>query len=332
VAEVGGRNRTFTGLLTVGGDVLSLMSTFLSWEKVRLQREWKVPYGEMASCHISPCSTMILTCAGHDLYLWDAATGVLKGTLKGHTSLVMSCRFFPDGKTVVSASFDNTLKVWDVELGSLVRTLVGHTGPVNCVGVSPDNERILSGSSDRMWKLWNVKTGELQRTECLDGGTFCCSFSPDGKFFLVGCGCYLKLRGSTTHQLQHRLTGHQNLVLSCSFTPDSTIVLSGSHDHTMKLWSTATGQCFRTLDGHCDPIQSCSFSPSGHEIFSASDDKTLMRWKVATGQLEGVFDENHVSHSVCVSPDGKCVVSTHGACDRTGVAVVKMWRVQFVSS
>jgi WD40 repeat protein len=333
VAEVGGRNRTFTGLLTVGGDVLSLMSTFLSWEKVRLQREWKVPYG-VASCHMSPCSTMILTCAGHDLHLWDAAAGVLKGTLKGHTSLVFSCRFFPDGKTVVSASLDTTLKVWDVELGSLIRTLVGHTGVVSCVDVSPDNERILSGSSDRTWKLWNAKTGELQRTEHGQQywGAFCCSFSPDGKFFLVGRGCDLKLSGSTTHQLQRTLTGHNGAVCCCSFTPDGTTVLSGSSDHTMKLWSTATGQCLRTLDGHCGPILFCSFSPSGHEIVSASDDQTLMLWTAATGQLEEVIDENHAPHSVCVSPDGKHVVSGHVARDGAHGGVVKMWRVQFVSS
>ena len=34
---------------------------------------------------------------------------------------------FPDGRRVVSASFDKTLKVWDVETGECVATLVGHS-------------------------------------------------------------------------------------------------------------------------------------------------------------------------------------------------------------
>jgi len=35
-------------------------------------------------------------------------------TLKGHSDLVISVSFSPDGKRIVSGSFDNTLKVWDI--------------------------------------------------------------------------------------------------------------------------------------------------------------------------------------------------------------------------
>ena len=123
-AEAGGRERASTGLLKVSGDVLSFISTFLSWEKVKLQREWKAPGGgTVYSCHISPCSRMILT----SLCLWDAASGMLKSTFEGHTGTVWSCRFFPDGKTAVSASWDRTLKVWDVALLSPSRIPFTHT-------------------------------------------------------------------------------------------------------------------------------------------------------------------------------------------------------------
>ena len=103
----------------------------------------------VCSCHISPCSTMILTASGCDLHLWDAASGILKSTFKGHTNTINGCRFFPDGKTVVSTSSVHTLKVWDVkQQGSLVMTLVGHADNIRCVDVPPDNTRILSGSFD----------------------------------------------------------------------------------------------------------------------------------------------------------------------------------------
>ena len=39
---------------------------------------------------------------------------------------------FPDGRRVVSASYDNTLKVWDVATGECVATLRGHSSNVRC--------------------------------------------------------------------------------------------------------------------------------------------------------------------------------------------------------
>jgi WD40 repeat protein len=330
MAEAGGRERASTGLLKVGGDVLSFILTFLSWEKVKLQRKWKAPGdGEVHSCHISPCCRMILTTSGSDLHLWDAASGILKSTFEGHaqqyrekchTSDVRSCRFFPDGKTVVSASWDRTLKVWDVASGSLVRTLVGHTDWVECVDVSPDNTRILSTSFDNTWKLWNSRTGELQHTEQMDGYSWCCSFSPNGSLLLVGCGSNLRLHDCTTHQLQRTLIGRGDTVKSCSFAPDGATILSLSDDHKTKLWSTTTGQCLRTL-GDSFLITHCSFSSSGHEIYSASFEKTLVTWTAATGKLEGIIDaDSEKPWSICASSDGKFIVSGHEG-------VVKMWRV-----
>jgi WD40 repeat protein len=112
MAEIGNRERASTGLLKVGGDALSHTSSFLSWEKVKLQRKWscRAPmYGDVIACHVSPCSRMILTSSGRNLQLWDAtyrdaAYPRLQKTFEGHGNSVNSCHFFPDGKTAVSAS------------------------------------------------------------------------------------------------------------------------------------------------------------------------------------------------------------------------------------
>ena len=55
----------------------------------------------------------------------------------------------PDGKWLVTGSWDQSAKIWDVATGSAVRKLDGvHTGYVNSVQFSPDGKLVLTASDD----------------------------------------------------------------------------------------------------------------------------------------------------------------------------------------
>ncbi|MBO1058841.1 MAG: hypothetical protein HEQ27_20970, partial [Dolichospermum sp. JUN01] len=56
--------------------------------------------------------------------------GKLLQTLTGHSNLVYSVAYSPDGQTLASGSGDKTIKLWNVKTGNLLQTLTGHSNLV----------------------------------------------------------------------------------------------------------------------------------------------------------------------------------------------------------
>jgi WD40 repeat protein len=308
---------------------------------LKLQQQWEVDENDNsasgvfppANCCFSPCGKMVSINSGKGIHLWHVANGELKCILKcfakGRPMEPMVHRFFPCGKTVVGVSkMGECMYLWDVnDMSKCGMTMSnrtmghasGYTKLILSIDMSTDGTLILSVGFD-VFCLWNATTGELQHTGKVSI-SYCCSFSPDGALFLVGCHSSLKLYNTTTHQSRCSFEGHAGAVRSCSFIPDGTTVLSGSEDMTMKLWSVSTGQCLRTLSGHSGTVFSCAFSPSGLTIMSKAStyDKPDVRlWTVATGQQQQVLTGVELA---CISPDGKSIL---GVCGTTA----KIWRVE----
>lgn len=65
----------------------------------------------------------------------------------------LQVQFSPDGRWIVSASFDKAVKLWDGVKGTFITTFRGHVRPVYQVSWSSDSRLVVSGSSDSTLKV-----------------------------------------------------------------------------------------------------------------------------------------------------------------------------------
>jgi WD40 repeat protein len=92
------------------------------------------------------------------LKMLDATTGnpIRNFDRPGHSKLVTSVTFSPNGRLALSGSQDFTAKVWEVSTGKEVISLNHGGGFVNCVAFLPNSLFALSGGNDETVKLWDL--------------------------------------------------------------------------------------------------------------------------------------------------------------------------------
>lgn len=231
----------------------------------------------------------------------------LKATLEGHTDIVWSVAFSPNGQTLASGSQDKTVRLWNPNDGKLKRTLTGHRDAVNSVAFSPDGQTLASGSWDGTVRLWNPNNGNLKRTLTghTDGISFV-TFSPDGNTLASASGDRtIRLWNPNNGKHIRTLEEHTNRVDSVTFSPDGQTLASASRDQNIHLWDPNNGNLKRTLIGHTDNISRMMFSPDGLTLASGSWDGTVWLWNPLNGKLKRTLTGNVGGvASVAFSPDG----------------------------
>jgi WD40 repeat protein len=66
------------------------------------------------------------------------------------------------------------------------------------------------------------------------------------------------------------LTGHTDDVFCCRYSHDNRYIVSGSADHSIRVWDAETGEEIGILSGHDEWVTAIAFSPYSRKIVSGS--------------------------------------------------------------
>ncbi len=161
-----------------------------------------------------------------------------------------SPRSSPDGKQVVTASWDDTTRrVWSAADGkSIAGAQEGHAGPVYSAAFSPDGKQVVTASDDKTARVWNAADGkpitEL-KGHASRGATPPRSAGQPWSRHRLGRTARVWVPPMGLRVLK----GHADWCNSAVFSPDGKQVVTASDDKTARVWSTSDGKPIAELEG-----------------------------------------------------------------------------------
>lgn len=102
------------------------------------------------------------------------------------------------------------------------------------------------------------------------------------------------------------LTGHTDSIHATCFSPDSTLLISGSLDFTVRVWQSSHNghqwSCISVLYGHTRPIDQLIFLSCGKRFLSRQWDGTIRLWDISALVEGREFEIKDVKEGALVHP------------------------------
>ena len=201
-------------------------------------------------------------------------------TYKGHSAPVLSAVWSPAGALIASGGEDQTVQVWDTG-GSLKRSFSGMGAAVSSIDWFADGNRLFAATLGDGLRELTVSTG-LKSARSLRTIIHAIALSPDGNYLAAGLEsgvvAVVHLRALPRTVVTYH--AHVEPVLALAWSPDSSMLASGSGDKTAKVWEVVTGHIARTWM-HGGAVNGVVWEPTGTgRLATASSDGKVNIWDV----------------------------------------------------
>jgi len=237
-----------------------------------------------------------------------------KPVAAAHLSLVESMAFSPDGKTLVTGSFQEII-LWDVEKGTIKMKIPGFADKVVAIAYSPDGKYFVTGggapTEDGEIKLFDAAGKLLLDFKSPHSDTvFGVCFSADNTK-LASCGAdkFVKTWEIPSGKFIKAFEGHTHHVLDVGWMPDGKQLASAGADNNIKIWDFEKGEQVKTVNAHQKQVTRLLFVGKTGNFLTTSGDQSVKMWNNGGNNMRSFAGGTDFVFAVSASTDGKVVVT-----------------------
>jgi WD40 repeat protein/serine/threonine protein kinase len=267
-----------------------------------------------------------VTVTGNRILMWETETGRDAGRFDIPGGIA-GIRLSPRGSCLAVLEdsgrvtvFDRSSKLRQVLSAGLGRSIAGLN-----LAFSPD-ERLLAFALDlrpggpQPQEVWDVATARRLGTFPGRASAGELAFLPRSRSLILTGGTKPRIWRLDAPRDADALADHVAEVWSAAFSPDGTILATGSDDtkepRTVRFWDPASARLLASWRAHTATVAALAFSPDGSVLATGSLDSgkpgspNLMLWDVASHRhLANLQGHTGRVRSVAFSPDGRLLAS-----------------------
>ncbi|KAL7114171.1 hypothetical protein ACP275_04G103600 [Erythranthe tilingii] len=228
--------------------------------------------------------------------IWNYQTQTMVKSFEVTELPVRSAKFIARKQWVVAGADDMFIRVYNYNTMDKVKVFEAHTDYIRCVAVHPTLPYVLSSSDDMLIKLWDWEKGWLC-TQIFEGHSHYVmqvTFNPKdtNTFASASLDRTIKIWNLGSPDPNFTLDAHLKGVNCVDYFTggDKPYLITGSDDHTAKVWDYQTKSCVQTLEGHTHNVSAVCFHPELPIIITGSEDGTVRIWHSTTYRLENTLN------------------------------------------
>jgi WD40 repeat protein len=242
---------------------------------------------------------------------YDVASGKeLCTPLKDHRVVVSGLVFWPDGKTLASSSFDQTIRLWDVSDPAHVqprgRPVRGHTSSIMALALLPNSQTLVSGSWGGSVLAFNTAEIRNRKTYVTLPGVRRWQFAADSNSLLTidQKGQVAEWQGND-FEIKIPLIEINESWNNAEFSKDGRLLAVGLTNGTVELYDLDKRIQLRHFGHYTKPVWIVEFLPGETNLLLGTADFPLAAhvWDLVSFQETQSWKD--INGPSCISPDGR---------------------------